>query len=118
MTRSVRNGALAALLAGALLALPAPAEAGHRNNAGAAVAAGVIGAIIGGAIVSHHNRRDHRGYYYYDAPVYYAPPPRVYYYAPAPWTPEWYAYCARKYRSFDAHSGTFQPYYGRRRLCR
>ena len=37
---------------------------------------------------------------------------------PAPWTPEWYAYCNSKYRSFDPASGTFQPYHGPRRLCR
>ena len=56
--------------------------------------------------------------YEYEAPVYYAPPPAVYYGRPAPWTDEWYDYCASKYRSFDPVSGTFQPYHGRRRLCR
>jgi hypothetical protein len=37
---------------------------------------------------------------------------------PPAWTREWYAYCASKYRSFDPPSGTFQPYYGPRQLCR
>ena len=37
---------------------------------------------------------------------------------PAPYTRGWYAYCARKYRSFDPASGTFQPYHGPRKLCR
>ncbi len=38
--------------------------------------------------------------------------------APRPWTDAWYRYCAKKYRSFDPNSGTFQPYEGRRRMCR
>ena len=37
---------------------------------------------------------------------------------PAPYTRAWYDYCARKYRSFEPATGTFQPYHGRRRLCR
>ncbi|MBZ8135110.1 BA14K family protein [Afifella sp. IM 167] len=46
------------------------------------------------------------------------PPVRRYYGAPRPWTPDWYAYCSSKYRSFDPRSGTYQPYNGPRRLCR
>jgi hypothetical protein len=38
--------------------------------------------------------------------------------APAPWSADWYAYCASKYRSFDPQTGTYQPYQGGRRLCR
>lgn len=45
-------------------------------------------------------------------------PPRVNAGSPQPFTPEWYAYCSRKYRSFDPATGTFQPYHGPRRLCR
>ena len=48
-------------------------------------------------------------------PVIYQPMPV--YYAPAAWTPEWYAYCARKYGSFDARSGTFLGYDGFRHVC-
>lgn len=55
-----------------------------------------------------------------------APPSRTYYepagsgagYPPEPFTDDWYAYCASKYRSFDPETGTFQPYEGPRRLCR
>ena len=39
-------------------------------------------------------------------------------YAPEPWTPDWYSYCASKYRSFDVNTGTFQPYNGPRQVCR
>lgn len=39
-------------------------------------------------------------------------------YAPEAWSPDWYAYCASKYRSFDADSGTFQPHNGPRQVCR
>jgi len=71
--------------------------------------------------------------YYYDDPyvleypyasfetdyVYVEPAPVIVYDdRPYPWTPEWYDYCASRYRSFDPASGTFQPYHGRRRLCR
>lgn len=38
--------------------------------------------------------------------------------APAPWTPEWYSYCAAKYRSFDPATGMFLSYSGEYRLCR
>jgi hypothetical protein len=120
---------VAALAVGALAMSYQPAEAGrrhHRGHGGAAAAA-IAGLAIGAIIAGSTSRR---GYAYEYAapppPVYYAPPPPVVYgpppvaysYAPAPWTPEWYAYCARKYRSFDPASGTFQPYYGPRRLCR
>ncbi len=70
----------------------------------------------------------------YDAPAYaygndgYDAPPRksrrysttrrVSYDAPRPWSKAWYRYCANKYRSFDARSGTYQPYDGPRRRCR
>lgn len=37
---------------------------------------------------------------------------------PAPYSRAWYDYCTRKYRSFNPATGTFQPYHGRRRLCR
>ncbi|PLW78680.1 BA14K family protein [Cohaesibacter celericrescens] len=34
------------------------------------------------------------------------------------WTPEWFAYCARKYKSFNAHTGKYRTYSGRSRMCR
>lgn len=38
--------------------------------------------------------------------------------AHAPWTPEWYAYCSRKYRSFNPRTGHYLAYSGRYRFCR
>ena len=98
------------------------AEARHRNRHGDAVAAGILG-FAAGAILSGALARPRYYEYYERAPVYRAPPPPVIYratpvyYAPAAWTPEWYAYCARKYQSFDAGSGTFLGYDGYRHVC-
>jgi hypothetical protein len=35
-----------------------------------------------------------------------------------PWSEGWYAYCQRKYRSFDPETGTYLSYSGERRLCK
>jgi hypothetical protein len=89
----------------------------YRGSGSSAFTAGVVGlaagAVIGSAIAQ---------------PRYYAPPPPpprvVYYepapvyYLPAPWTPDWYAYCASKYPSFDTRSGTYVSWGGVRRFCR
>ncbi|MFQ5625636.1 MAG: BA14K family protein [Methyloligellaceae bacterium] len=121
MPKTILKGiAVAAALSVGALTLASPAEAGRgsRNLA--------VGALLGlgaAAIISGSHRRDHYYGYGYQ-PHYYAPPPvaygapPAYSYAPVPWTPAWYSYCSRRYRSFDPHSGTFQPYYGPRRLCR
>ena len=49
------------------------------------------------------------------------PPPPAYYgpvsYGPPPWTPDWYAYCATRYRSFDPGTGYFMGYDGRPYFC-
>lgn len=34
-----------------------------------------------------------------------------------PWTPEWYDYCASRYRSFNARTGYFTTYSGRKKFC-
>lgn len=68
----------------------------YRYNPGAAVAAGVAGLALG-AVVGSQARS---GYY------------------PARGSADWYAYCARKYRSFDPRSGTYLGYDGRRHYCR
>ena len=125
MTTSIaKAAALASVIAIGAMANPAPAEAGRG---GRAVAAGVLG-FAAGAIIAGSAARRHGPYYYDDR--YYGPPPRrvyrqryapapyAYSYAPEPWTPEWYDYCHSKYRSFDARSGTYQPYHGPRRFCR
>ncbi|MCT8266161.1 BA14K family protein [Afifella sp. JA880] len=105
-----------------------------RDDAGAAVAAGVVGLAAGTLLGSALTAPRAAPVYVEPAPVYAAPPPVyvepapvyavparnplvVYDARPAPWTPEWYAYCSSKYRSFDANSGTYQPYNGPRQLC-
>ncbi|WP_209015811.1 BA14K family protein [Roseibium sp. RKSG952] len=35
-----------------------------------------------------------------------------------PFTPDWYTYCARKYKSFDPRTGTYLAYSGTVRYCR
>ena len=129
MQKTIVTGlALAASLSAAAMMLASPAEAGkkhrHGSHRGNAAAAAIIG--LGAAAIfanPYRNRRyyDSYGYrpYYYRPPPYvsYAPP-RVYSYAPARWSPAWYRYCKRKYRSFDPRTGTFKPYRGPRRLCR
>lgn len=35
----------------------------------------------------------------------------------APWTPEWYAWCARRYRSFDPNTGYYLGYDGEYHFC-
>jgi hypothetical protein len=110
----------------------------HHDDAGVAVAAGILGlaagAVIGGALTPQ------------PAPVYMAPPPREYvpvpeqdyytpdYYPPAPaarttvitirdrgelepWSPEWNRYCANRYPSFDPRTGTFVGYDGHDHFC-
>ncbi|WP_208984881.1 BA14K family protein [Stappia sp. TSB10GB4] len=70
---------------------------------GAATVFGLAaGAILGQALV---------------APQYVAPP-RAVRGAYAPWTPQWYAYCTRKYRSFNPNTGYYLAYSGRYRFCR
>ncbi|MEM5494722.1 BA14K family protein [Hoeflea sp. AS16] len=83
----------------------------HDNND--AIALGILGlgaaAIIGGAIANSNN-------------------PRVIYRQPTnpravsggdyePWSRSWYRYCANKYRSFNASTGTYRGYDGRDHFC-
>ena len=80
----------------------------RRHNDGAALVAGIIGLGVGLAI-ANSNRR-----YYYDD--------RQYGYAPAygyqSGSAEWIAACARKYRSFEPHTGLYTTYRGYKRRCR
>ncbi len=110
--RSVAFLAPIALVLGA--AVPAHADGGDVLLGG--VAGFAVGTLFGNATAQPR--------YYAPAPVYVAPPPPpvVYqpvpvYYGPAPWTPDWYAYCARRYQSFDARSGTFLGFDGYRHIC-
>ena len=99
-----------------VLGAAAPAKAGGSGDAVFAGVAGfAVGTLFGNATAQPR--------YYAPAPVYVAPPPivyqpvAVYYYEPEPWTPEWYAYCARKYQTFDPRSGTYLGFDGFRHLC-
>jgi hypothetical protein len=116
---------VAALLAVSVsaLTLAGTAEAGrrHHHHHGGAAVAGLFGfaagAILGSALSQPR-------YYYYREPVYVAPPPVVYGPAPVyrayaePWTPEWYAYCDARYRSFDPGTGYFRGYDNQYHFCR
>jgi hypothetical protein len=116
--RNLKAIAAAALIGVAALTLSAPAEAGrgyyyghgHGGNAwGAGLIGFGIGAIIGSALAPRE--------------VYVVPPPPepAYYgpvsYGPPPWTPEWYTYCAQRYRSFNARTGYFMGYDGLPYFC-
>ncbi len=79
----------------------------HRNwnNNDGAFVAGALGLAAGALIGSTLAQ-----------PRQYAPAPaRVSY---QPWTPEWYSYCSRKYRSFNPRTGYYTTYSGYQRFCR
>jgi len=85
----------------------------HRSHRGDAVAAGIIGlgigAIIGSAMAQPPQSPPPR--------VIYRDPPRPVHYSYEPWSPGWYDYCARRYRSFNPDTGTFRGYDGRDHFC-
>jgi hypothetical protein len=96
-----------------------------NSDAWALGAAGLAtGLIVGGAIASQP-RYQERVYidpepeYYEPAPVYRRPRPVVVDngYGLEPWSPAWYDYCERRYRSFNARTGTFRGYDGRDYFC-
>jgi hypothetical protein len=105
---SVQVLAATVLVGTAALSLPAPALAG--NGVGAGLVGFGIGAVVGSALAPRE---------VYVVP---APPPPAYYgpvaYGVPPWTPDWYMYCAHRYRNFNPHTGYFvgpdgQPYFCR-----
>jgi hypothetical protein len=109
---ALKGLAMAMALGVGTLSLPDAAEAGRRGDAfGAGLLGFGIGAVVGSALTP-------REVYVVPPP----PPPPVYYapasYGPPPWTPEWYAYCGSRYRSFDPRSGYFYGYDGVPRFCR
>lgn len=112
VTKTAAALALCATVAvGGIAASTSEAAAGHRHHhhgwGGNAAAAGAFGfaagAIVGGALAQ---------------PRYYAPAPRPVRAGLRPWSRSWYEYCANRYRSFDARTGTFVGYDGRRHFCR
>ncbi|MEO1199542.1 MAG: BA14K family protein [Pseudomonadota bacterium] len=87
----------------------------HNDNGGAVIAGAIIGLAAGAIIAGALDQPD--AYVVGPAPTYGGHVGHVGH-APEPFSREWYAYCSAKYRSFDAATGTFQPYHGPRRLCR
>lgn len=77
---------------------------GYYDNAGVALAAGIIGLAAGAAVA---------GSYYREPDVVVVQPG-----LPAPYSAAWYRRCSLKYRSFRASDGTFLGYDGVRRVCR
>jgi len=114
MTRTHLRALMVAALVGlGALSMPATAQADHYwgGGWGAGLVGLGVGAVIGSALA---------------APVYVGPPPSVIYapaaygpgpYGPPAWTPEWYTYCAQRYRSFDSHTGYFTGYDGQPYFC-
>jgi hypothetical protein len=120
--RTLKAIATAALIGLGTLTLSAPAEAGrgyyghgHGYGGGNAWGAGLlgfgVGAIVGSALVAPRE-------------VYVVPPPPpepAYYgpasYGPPAWTPDWYTYCAQRYRSFNSRTGYFVGYDGLPYFC-
>jgi hypothetical protein len=77
-----------------------PGKKNNDDEIGAAIGAGIIGltlgAIIAGWVEKERSKRDR-----YDAEY-----------------ERWLDYCSRKYRSFDAETGTYRAGNGRRYVCR
>jgi hypothetical protein len=72
----------------------------HRkdDNSGAAVVAGILGFVLGAAIAGSQQDQERAHTKLSDK--------------------EWVSYCARKYRSFDANSGTYFGNDGLRHYCK
>ena len=110
--RTLKSIAAAALIGLGTLALPAPAEAGHGHGGG--WGAGLLGFGVGAIVGSALAQREVYVVPDYDyEPAYYGPAA----YGPPPWTPEWYTYCAQRYRSFNARTGYFRGYDGLPYFC-
>ena len=101
----------------------------HHSNSdawGLGAAGLATGLIVGGAIASQPRYQER---VYIDPPAddYYQQPVPVYRrarpvvvdsgYSYEPWTPGWYDYCSRRYRSFNSRTGTFRGYDGREYFC-
>jgi U5 snRNP spliceosome subunit len=141
MTKFARYALLSVALATAAVSAASPAAAGgrHHRHDDRAIALGIVGLATGvavGAAIANQPRYVEPGYY--DEPAYMPPPPppAPAYYPPhrpayvneypaapvaggiiEPWTPEWYDYCAARYRSFSPSNGTYVGYDGRSHFC-
>uniref|UniRef100_UPI001866F2D3 BA14K family protein n=1 Tax=Oricola nitratireducens TaxID=2775868 RepID=UPI001866F2D3 len=93
---------------------------------GHAAAAAIIGlagvAILAGALSQANRPPAPRTYQiepdrYPPAPARSGPNVITYESTLEPWTPEWYDWCDRRYRSFNGQTGTFRGYDGRDHFC-
>jgi len=144
MNRFVKHAVLSVAVAATTLASMPLAQAGERwrhdrrpvvvqqnNDAGPLIAAGIIGLAVGAIAAGAATARPE--------PVYRNPyrhprpqpardfPPAPRYHggyddsyrdgAYQPWSPEWYRWCTRTYRSFDPSSGTYTLRPGVERFC-
>jgi hypothetical protein len=146
MNRFLKNTILTAAVAATTLATLPAAHAGDnkwrhhnrhhysRNGSNDLALAGILGLAAGALVVGLASQQPA----YDQEPVYrdpaYAPRPRpqrdypiaheqpqvVYadrYASLEPWTPDWYDYCADRYRSFNERTGTYTGYDGLKHFC-
>ncbi len=91
---------------------------GGRKGAGTGAAIGTGVGVVGGA--ANQSNRWNAIYHqaFNDCMHSHNAPPVHYSEGPEPWTPEWYAYCGAKYRSFNPATGLFLAHSGQYRMCR
>lgn len=111
------GGAIIGGIAGALI--------GSANNSRAAGRGALIGGGVGAvAGAGTHKARWNAAYdrkfgdcmssAYYQQPAYNSSSSGA---ELEPWSPEWYAYCESKYRSFNRDTGTYTTYSGQNKFC-
>lgn len=103
-----------------------PVVVRRHNDTGALIAAGIVGLAVGAMIAGANQappppRRAATPRY---EPGYFPPAPGtdnpdVVYASGAlePWSPEWENWCENRYRTFDADTGTYMGYDGKRHFC-
>lgn len=120
MNRIVKTTVLAAAVAAtSLTTLPAAYADGwrHHHRGGDLAAAGIIGLAAGALAAGIATAPDRE---YYEPERVYRPVRRHYVdddYGLEPWTRDWYRYCANRYRTFNARTGTFMGSDGYRHFC-
>lgn len=88
-----------------------PANDGwYVYNDGAWIAAGALGLAAGAMLGSAMSQQQAPATVQSGAPVTATGIP--------PWTPAWYQYCSRKYKSFNAQTGLYLGYDGKYHYCR
>ena len=99
----------------------------HSNGDAAAIILGLTGlAIVGGALANQNrtlprhadpNYRHHQRGYYPPAPRRGGDHVITYSGSLEPWSPGWFDWCDKRYRSFNRQTGTFRGYDGRDHFC-